>query len=290
MFGRYTRDECGLPPVETARERRRRVFARWAAVFLSLAVVGWLAGVGVARWRSAQVMSLHQRIARAELSQIPALLSRGRLFAASRAGDGRTTFALATATLAAADRMPRRLGYYGNVGRILADVDLTDQPDLAFLADLTRAGVLIELERYGEAFHHVDVAESTLAALPDGPAKRMFRLQMVNLRAYLLARAPVSVGGNPEKSLHLAQLLLLSRDEVADGVYPSDAAAFLDTLACAWHAAGESEQAVETQAMALGLAEPEHLEVYLRHYDEFAQAARKAINTTVVYRSTMSFR
>lgn len=298
IFGRYSREQCGLPPVEASSVRRGREIRLVLAAVAGVILAGWLAGDLTVRWRGQWLAYLPARIQAASRSEVPELLARGGMYAASRPRDLRFAEALVPALSMAAERAPRRMGYYGSAGAILNRLPESagETPETRFSKALAAAGVWSELGRFSDAFAEVARAGLALDAisnalklpsageadrngearadLPEIQRVRARRLLLANMQAYLMATAPQGAGRNPERALHLAQLMLTSRDFVALGFSPSDSAAFLDTLATAWFAAGESEKAVKTQAMALGLADSEGLEVYLRHYDEFSAAAR----------------
>lgn len=278
VFGRYSREECGLPPPEGAPARRRLVVGRAVLLFAALLSLGWLAGTAASRMRERWVAALPSRIAGAGPAESADLLAKGRVLAASLPDHALSAHSLALAAMMAAEKAPRRLGYFGSLGAMLDNApDWPDAaPDEAFMAGLAAAWVYSELGQYGKAFANLEKADAALRNAPDDAAKRARRLHLVNTQAYLLATAPESEGGNPEKALHLSQLLVSSRDEIAPGKSASASPAFLDTLASAWHAAGEAEKAVVTQTFALGLAESAELAVYLRHYDEFVRAAARA--------------
>lgn len=278
IFGRYTREECGLPPVENASARRRRVVGRVVFLFAAVLLAGWLAGTVASRRRAQWVAALPSLVSAADPAETSELLAKGRMLAASLPDQALAARSLALAGMIAAEKAPRRLGYFGNLGNLLDNAPALDDatPDETFMAGLAAAWVYSELGQYGKAFANLEQADTALRNTPDDAVKRTRRLHLVNTQAYLLATAPEKEGGNPEKALHLSQLLVSSRDEIAPGVNASASPAFLDTLATAWFAAGEAEKAVATQTFALGLAESADLAVYLKHYDEFARASARA--------------
>ncbi|MCC8180068.1 MAG: hypothetical protein LIP23_04040 [Planctomycetes bacterium] len=291
IFSRYTREQCGLPPVSGGHTTRREAF-RLAFILICLLVAGWLAGLGVARWRLMWLQTLPNRIQSAAPGEVPELLARGRLFAASQAGNQAAEQSMLLALLTAAESSPRRMGYYGSAGAIIDQMDFSSQSaDAAFVSQLAAATIKTELEQFDQAFRLLAGADKALEQFSDTATSRARRLLLVNMQSYLLATVPPGSGRNPEKALHLAQLLITSRDQVAPGLHASDSAAFLDTLACAWHATGESGKAKLTQSLALGLADSDGLDVYIRHYDEFAAApARRRTNPAEASRIAMGAR
>lgn len=243
-------------------------------LLLLLVAAGWVAGVFAARYREAWMASLPGLVHQAKPEEIPALLAKGRLYATALEGKQKARDGLALALLIAADKSPLRMGFYGNLAQLYAlPREQSGQPDHEFAAELTASGVFAELKQYDKVFAALARADKALAQYPDGPEKQAHRLLLVNAQAYYLATAPLREGGNPEKALHLSQLLISSRDRLAGGGHASDQAAFLDTLAFAWFAAGDADKAVDTQRLALGLANADGLDVYLKNFDTFKQAA-----------------
>ena len=272
IFSRYTREECGLPPVEDGKPRRHATAIRVCILLAVLAVAGWAGGIATARWREAWLGSLPGLVSRAEPGERAELLARGRVYATALRDRPDAARNLAIAGIVAAGPAPRRLGYYANVANLLdrAGSGASGSPEVDFASDLAASGAYAELGRYSEAFARLGRADAALKRIEDENRRRSYQLLLVNAQAYYLATAPREAGRNPEKSLHLAQLLVSSRDKIADGGHASGSAAFLDTLASAWFATGDDEQAAKTQVFALGLADTGDLDVYLRHYDEFS--------------------
>lgn len=271
IFGRYSREECGLPPEAAGEPRRRTLVVRAVILLAALAVAGWLAGTATARWREAWLSALPHMVSQAEPAEASELLSKGRIYALALADRPAAARDLAMAGLVAAESAPRRFGYYANVANIFDRVDAsqTGSPLAEFAAELMASGVYGELGEYAKAFACLNRADAALKKTPDEKERRSYRLLLVNAQAYYLATAPRGEGRNPEKALHLAQLLISSKDEIPGGGHASGSAAFLDTLASAWHATGDDARAEKTQAFALGLADSAGLDVYLRHYDEY---------------------
>lgn len=270
IFGRYTRDECGLPPKKTHPSRMGSILRPFFMLGVLL-LVGWLAGTMTARWRKTWVEGLPYMVHRADPAEVSGLLARGRLYAMALPDNLDIRRDLAIAAVIASERAPRKAGYYGNLAILfneLRDVRFTT-PLAEFAARLAASGVYAELNDYVKAFDALGMADRALAQMPDDQARNSHRMLLVNAQAYYLATAPALQGGNPEKALHLAQLLVSSRDGLAGGGYASGSAAFLDTLATAWHAAGDADKARLTQAFALGLADSVDLDTYIRHYDQF---------------------
>jgi hypothetical protein len=276
VFGRYSREECGLPAVPARPMGKGGFFMRLFFLFVCLVLAGWVAGVFAARHREAWMETLPALVHQAQPNEISALLAKGRLYATALGDRQKVRDDLALALLIAAEKSPGRMGYYGNLVQLYAlPRDPDGLPQHEFAAELTAGGVFTELKRYDDAFAALARADKALGRYPDGPEKQAHRLLLVNAQAYCLATAPLRAGGNPEKALHLSQLLVSSRDTLLNGGHASDQAAFLDTLASAWFAAGEADKAADTQRLALGLADANGLDAYLEHYDMFTQAGAK---------------
>lgn len=271
IFGRYTREECGLPP-EGWDGGRGPGFARALVLVAVLAAVAWGAGVLSARLREEWTGALFARIAAAP-ENAPALLARGKMYAAALPERKRMRCSLALAALTAAEKAPRRLGFYANAANLFSGVEgeFVGPPAVAFGFAIMAAGVHGELEEYGSAFAELKRAEDALERIDDADTARKYRLVLVNARAYFLACAGPGQGGNPERALELAGLMITSRDELPNGGAPSGSAAFLDTLATARHATGDRAGAAAAQTLALGLADSDSLDAYLRHYDAFRE-------------------
>lgn len=276
LFGRYGREECGLPPVNPRPMRAGGFIMCLCLLLVALVAAGWLAGLMAARYREAWVATLPGLVNRASTAEIATLLSRGRLYATALGDNQKVRDDLAFALLIAAERSPRRMGYYGSVAQLYAlPRQQGSRPEADFAAELTASGVFAELKQYDRVFAALGRADKALARYPEDEQKRAHRLLLVNAQAYYLATAPLRSGGNPEKALHLSQLLISSRDKMAGGGHASDQAAFLDTLASAWNATGDADKAVETQRLALGLADAAGLDVYIRAFDRFTRASKR---------------
>ncbi|MDR1613446.1 MAG: hypothetical protein LBT97_11800 [Planctomycetota bacterium] len=273
IFNRFTREEMGLPPAVGVHSPWKRSLIRGMALILALWAGGWLAGKFMRNSRSRRLESLPFRVARAEPAEASRLLAGERPRAAATGDDPAAVLSWCAAVLTATEEAPRRLGYFGNLAHLLDGLggELADRPGLAFHAETLQAHILSELGRCQDAFLAIGRAEKALSALPESPGSRALRLHLVNLQSYLLATVPEYEGRNPGRALHLAQTMISSRDEVAVGEYPSGSAALVDTLAAAWFAVGDRERALETQTLALGLAKPGDLAVYLAHYDAYRQ-------------------
>lgn len=276
IFGRYTREECGLPPRGLEGWRRAVTPLRALVLLAATAGAAWLGGEAMARWREYWVAALPSRVARADVNEVPALLQQGRMYATALPKRHRMRRDLALAVVTAAERMPRRLGYYATAAGLFRGLPLSAVaagPE-RFATGMTAAGVYAEVGDYPAAFATLDETEKELEAIPE-PERRSYRLLLVNAQAYFLASADESKGGNPKKALELARLMVSSRDPLPGGGHASGSAALLDTMATAFNRTGETEQAKATQGLALGLAETSGLDVYLRHYDEFNKGARR---------------
>lgn len=272
LFGRFSREDCGLPPIPPAGGGPRTALrtALRAALLLALLVgAGWIAGLVSARLREMRVAELPARVRMAAPEDVPGILAAGKLYAAALRHRPALRRDLAYALLIAAENSPRRMGFHGNAAGLLAGPAPADNPAAAFAAELTASGIHAELGDHDKAFAAIARAENALSRFADENLARSHRLLLVNAQAYSLATAPVGSGRNPERALHLAQLLVTSRDPLPDGSAASESSAFLDTLASAWAAAGDYARALETQTYALGLAESPGLDVYIRHFDEF---------------------
>lgn len=274
IFGRYTREECGLPPRGFERWRRAITPLRAGLVFAATAALAWLGGEALARWRADWLSALPARVHFADENDVPALLEEGRLYATALPDNHRMRRDLAMAAVTAAERMPRRLGYYATAADLFRRVPAEAIPEgERFGTEITAAGVHAETGDYASAFAALDRAEAGLQGLPEDE-QRSRRLLLVNAKAYFLATADPSEGGDAKKALELARLVASSRDTLPGGGHASGNAAILDTLATAMHEAGDG-RAASTQRLALGLADGAGLDVYLRHYDEFNNVARR---------------
>ena len=270
VFGRYTREECGLPPVAGAR----RFGVALKAVFLlaGLVAAGWLAGRFTAGWREHWLSSLPAMVGQADPGAVPALLERGRMYVSGLPGKPRMRRDLAIAVMQAAPRAPRRLGYYANAANLFDGLGSfeSESPEGNFFAALLASEAYAELGGYTKAFACLERADAALKLFGNKERQASFRLLLVNAQAYYLVTAPGDGGRDPGKALDLAQLMVSSRDQLPGGGHASDSAAFLDTLACALFANGRTDRAVSTQAYALGLAGSAELTELLRHHDDFA--------------------
>lgn len=273
IFGRFGREECGLPPTNWGRTNRLAMLSRGAALLALLVLAGWLAGVLVGRWRESWVATLPSRVRAAAPEDIPALLGKGRMYAISQPGRVGLNANLAFAAMVAAEQSPRRMGYYGNAARLLGSLEreMTSSPEEMYTVSLMAAEAYGETGDYPQAFASLARANEALEKMPDSADQRRRRLLLVNAQAYYLATAPVHAGRNPERALHLAQLMMTSKDKLPGD--ESASAPFFDTLASAWHAVGDSERALAAQTFALGLAKQSGLDVYIRHYDEYKKQA-----------------
>ena len=270
IFGRYTREECGLPPPER-RPGRSAMAIRVLTLILFLAAAGWLGGAATARLREAWLVVLPSRVAGATPGEASALLAKGRMYVQALPGRPRMRQNLGLAASIAAGRASRPLGYYANAAELFrsAGGSVPGRPEQVFMTELVAAGVYAELESYGEALAAAERAGDALKEVADAEVRRSYHLHLANAFAYFLACAGAEAGGDPEKALGLAELAVSSRDALPDGTYPSGDAAILDTLATARFAAGDPDRALEAQSLALGLADSQSLDVYLRHYDAF---------------------
>ncbi|MDR1744599.1 MAG: hypothetical protein LBS30_02475 [Planctomycetota bacterium] len=273
IFGRYTREECGLPPAGQPFWRAGGLTGgRLLGLLAATALLGWLAGMGSARWREAWLAALPARVAAAATAQEASdLMTRGRMYATALPGNRIMRRDLALAALTAAENAPRRLGYCANAANLFRGIDPEGVPDReVFATGIAEAGAYGEIGDYPAAFRALDRAGAGLEHIADEQRRRSLRLLLVNTQAYFLAIAPAGQGGDAEKALRLARLMVASRDALPGGGHASGSAAFLDTLAAAWNANGDSGRAASAQSLALGLADARGLDVYLRHYDEFS--------------------
>lgn len=273
IFGRYTREECGLPPTNNRGDSTRlRFLVHGVLLLAALIAVGWAAGKMTAGWREVWVSSLPAQVRAAEPAEVSDLLARGRMYAVALPHRPRLRRDLALAAMTAAERSPRRLGLYGNARNLFDGMDASSFGSAAeeFGSELTAAGLYAELGDFAKAFACLERGDIALDGIGDESVQATFRLHLVNAQAYFLAVAPEAQGGDARRSLELAQLMISSRDRLLGGGYASDSAACMDTMASALHANGETEKALATQKYALGLAASDELYDLLRNYDKFA--------------------
>ncbi len=268
-FGRYTREDCGLPALGSPLPDSGLSFWKGLLLFLMLAAAGWFAGQFSARQRANWVAELPLRIHNSLTTQIPGLLEQGKLYATALPENHVLRCNLAYAIIVASERSPRRLGYLANAANLFRGLDLRQLPGSLerFHAHLTASGTFADLGDFNEAFRTLDEAEKELHGLPEQDS-RHYRLVLINAKAYFLAEAPSDQGGDAKEALQLATLMISSRDRLPGGGYASDSPAFLDTLALARYKTGDRAGALAAQALALGLADSTDLAVYLNHYDD----------------------
>lgn len=272
IFGRYTREECGLPPAGRRFWRAGGLtLKRFFALLAAMAVLGWLAGMASARWREEWLAALPARVAAAATAaETSELMTRGRVYAAALPGNPIMRRDLALAALAASENAPRRLGYCANAANLFRGIDPQRIPDReVFATGLAAAGAYAGIGEYGPAFQSLERAGAGLEHIADEERRRSLRLLLVNMQAYCLAIAPAGRGGDAEQALRLARLMITSRDALPGGGRASGSAALLDTYAAALDASGDSGRAAAAQSLALGLADAGGLDIYLRHYDAF---------------------
>lgn len=273
IFNRYSREECGLPPRGKEGWRSRVTILRMAAVFGLTAAFAWLGGEAMARWRAGWVAGLRARVSVAEVEEIPGLLEQGRMFAAALPDNQRMRRDLALSVVTAAERMPRRLGYYGTAAGLFRGMEVSKIGGgvEGVLSELAAAGTFGEVGEFPEAFAALERADKMLGGVPEAEG-RSLRLLLMNAQAYFLAVAGDGLGGDVVRAAELAGLAVSSRDLLPGGGFASGSAAFLDTLAVARGGIGDIEGAVSAQRMALGLAGSEGLEEYVRHYDALSSS------------------
>lgn len=272
LFGRYTREECGLPPKGTDFARERLPGRAVVLLLLGAALAAWLGGSAMARYRQTWLALLPAQVATTP-ENAEALLARGKIYAAALADNDLARRNLANAVALTAEISPRRLGFYANANTLYGDVDRAKLPNAAerFATELAASNALAETGRNREALAALQNAAAALADLPEQD-QQPYRLLLVNSQAYLLATIPAEEGGNAEAALNLARLMISSRDALPGGGFASGSAALMDTLASAYHASGRAERAADAQTMALGLADSAGLDIYLRHYDQFVRS------------------
>lgn len=272
LFNRYSREECGLLPQGADFAGERLPWRATILMLLATALLAWLGGTAMSRYRQSWLASLPAQIA-ASPEQAKPLLARGKIYATALADNSLARRDLAYAATLAAEQSPSRLGYFANADSLLRHVDRAKLPGALerFATDLAASNALAELGRNREALDALQRAGAALYALPERE-QAAYRLLFVNSQAYLLATISGEEGGDAQTALELAELMISSRDPLPNGAFASDSAAFMDTLATAYHAAGLARQARDTQTLALGLAESHGLDIYLRHYDEFARS------------------
>ena len=275
LFGRYTREECGfVSPIGYGGPVRRALPV--AAMLVLLLAAGWIAGTFAARWREAWLAELPFRSTLATPGDASDLLALGRMYALALPARPAAAANLALALSWTAERAPRPAGYLGNAANLFAGIDdwRRLETGIAFPAALSAAWVFQEAGDYAKAFASLDRAAEALDAVRDEPRRLGGRALLLNSRAYLLAVAPAAAGGrDAQRSLALIRTALTARDELPGGGFPSGSAAILDTLAAAWLALGEGDRAGQAQFLALGLAESDGLDSYIRRYDEIAAGA-----------------
>jgi hypothetical protein len=283
LFGRYTREECGLPQKNADTFGGGMGAGKTLALLVLLAAAAWTGGRLHANHRELWVRQLPSLIAQtgdnAELRS--GLLRRGAMFAAALPERTRVRRDLAFAVLTAAEYAPRRLGYIGNALTLLEGAEApADEAPLETLArEMALSGLHEEAGEYGKAFAALDRAEKALSGLASGAdgekSERAFRLLLVNAQAYYLAMAEKGEGGDDARALELSRLAVSSRDELPGGGFASESAAFVDTLATARFENSLVDEAVLAQRLALGLADSRGLEIYLKHFDKFTSTASK---------------
>lgn len=273
LFGRYTREECGLPPKNADLFGDRFGAGKTIIIIVLLAGASVLAGRMYAGYRELWVRSLPALVAQAgddgELRSN--LLRRGAMFAAALPERPRVRRDLAFAAMTAAEYAPRRQGFIGNALALLEDAaPAEDEAPLETVArEMALSGLHEEAGDYGSAFAALDRAEKALSGVDDEQTKRSFKLLLVNAQAYCLATAGKK--GGAARALKLAELAVSSRDELPGGGFASGSAAFVDTLATARFENNLAEEALEAQRLALGLAPGRGLEIYLKHFDRFSK-------------------
>ncbi|MDR1519196.1 MAG: hypothetical protein LBU23_03505 [Planctomycetota bacterium] len=277
LFGRYSREECGLPPGGFRRPEWFRTALAALALPAALLALGWLAGVLWARQREAWMAELPFRVSLAAPDEAGRLLALGRIYAAALPERPSLAANLALALAWTAGRSPRPAGYLGNAANLFAGLDAWrgDGAENAFLIAMIAADVYAGVGDYAKAFASLDRAAAALEQAPDGEWRRGRGLLLLNSRAYLLATAPEAAGRDARRALQLIQLALTSDEELPGGGLASESAALLDTLAAAWLAAGELARASQAQSLALGLADADGLDLYLRRYDEVSAPKRE---------------
>ncbi|MDR1535167.1 MAG: hypothetical protein LBU64_08745 [Planctomycetota bacterium] len=274
ILGRYTREECGLPPDGSGPSGPGAAVLKWLTVLAAMLLSGWLAGLFTARTRELWLAELPARVAASSPAEAASLLALGRVYALALPERSSLSANLALALVWAGERFPRPAGFYGNAANLLAVTgDREDpEPKSSFFFALAAAGVFAEVEDYRKAFASLDRAAKALEAVEEGEWRRRREIVFLNSRAYLLATAPGGTGRDHELALGLIRTALASREKLPDGSRPSESAAILDTLAAAWRAAGDFSRAGEAQALALGLAETDGLAGYLRRHDQISAA------------------
>lgn len=276
VFGRYSREECGLPVADATGISLLKRTGRGLALLAAVILAGWLAGKMTSRWRAVQLENIVREVSRASNQlEKSETLARGKMLAVALRKDPEALLLLGEACMMASVNAPRQVGYYGNAASLLegAGKRLAANPFLAFRAESAYAIALSETDKDVEALAALERANRALDSLPDNEMKAALKLNLVNQQSYILATSPVRRIRNPERALHLAQYMVSTRDRLLTGEFPSASPAFLDTLAAAWFAAGEVEKAQEAQTLALGLAKPGDLAIYIQHYDQYAKTS-----------------
>ena len=279
LFGRYTREECGLPPKNADAFGERLGIVKTLVILALLSGAAWFGGRLYANYRELWVRQLPAAIALAgdDAEARSNLMRRGSMYGAALPGRARVRRDLAFAAMTAAEYAPRRMGYIGNALALLEDAPSggDETPLETVVRETALSGLREEAGEYVEAFAALDRAEKALSGVADEKTQRSFRLLLVNAQAYYLAMAEEPEGGDALRALELARLAVSSRDELPGGGFASESAAFVDTLAMARFKNGLAKEAHNAQRLALGLADSRGLEVYLKHFDTFGTTASK---------------
>ena len=263
------RIEQELPPRELSEGMAwaRRVLLATGLLFL----LGLWAGSLGDRQRAEAVARAFQALVDADGSdETRAALEQLRLRRLPLSHDLHARLMMAQGYFVAAERLPWRRPLHTLAAAELESPAADAPPFLECERLRLRAAALSELDRPAEALAILLQAKAVSARLPDGFAS-FYRQILANDEAYLLALLsddPETPGrNNPARAVALAESVVGDWTPRPDGRRASEVAAYVDTLAACYRAAGRSADAARASEAALGLAEAGELAVHLKQYD-----------------------
>jgi len=269
------REALGLPPRPLRASSAPLLVAAALAVLVLAGLAGWLAGTFRHSYRlrafceAAFALQREQRPGRVQEALTALEAERMPLVL-----DPLARWAMSLAYVKAAQIFPNARPYVQQAREeIQAAGELLGPATAARIAwqiEDTRAQVLMELGRDQDARQAFRALEQILSESPDQVDPHA-RLTYDNNLAYLLASSQDPQVRDPETALRLAKKVV-SSTLVLDAEstrLPSQEPAYLDTLAEAYHASGDSRQAIFIQRRALAGADTAGLDVYLRHFDAY---------------------
>lgn len=282
------RDALGLPSRPLSRPRWHLLVAAGAGVLAAAAALGYLAGTLRMDYRRTQFARGHAGLVR-EYDPTRVRDGLGRLEAqrAALVDDPRMRMAMASVYIHAAQVLPHQRHFleqaWGELQAAAARLrDKTNAVTSRHVADL-ESHVLMELGRDQEArerFHTM----TRLAEANKWDLQRRVQIMFDNNLSYLLASAKDPSVRDPAQALRLAKgvigctAMIEKETPAGEGTtyrLPSEVPSLLDTLAEAYHAAGDSRQALRIQRAALAMARSRGLDVYLKHFDKYERAAKR---------------